>query len=557
MQCHQQARTDRAYSPCGGPVEQTYNDCGSPRSVQGGMHTFSRCPLIRPPSSTIKLNFVCSPQGPVRRLDPKRLPSHRMCSSSTNADKKKNGLENALDFLDGRINYERDRAVLYRERDLKLERMREFLAKLGDPQQQLPIVHIAGTKGKGSTAAMIGAILSAADYRTGVFTSPHLDRIEERVAIDGQPCSPDELVELVDRVRPVVEEMDEESGSESEDDYGPTYFEIIAAMALLHFAQRGVDMVILEVGLGGRLDATNVCSPRVCAITSIGFDHTRLLGNTLESIAAEKAGIVKSGVPLVSGVTDSGPRDVIREICQERGSPLSELCVDFDFQYHPPRHLDQDSALARFDFESSEKYPQSKLKDLPLCLLGYHQAANAAVALAVLGELEELGWKISEQAVRTGLANVDWPARVEPLSRRPTIVLDTAHNSSSVDALVRVLNESFSAKHRLLVFSASIGKDIRSMLECLLGAFDEVILTQYLNNPRAVPADKLAATAQKLGYNHCHVSPGPAEAWDQVQSLATPDDLICVTGSVFIAAEMRELILACPKSSPAELPLEQ
>lgn len=480
-----------------------------------------------------------------------------MCSSSTNADLENTAQKNALQFLDGRINYERDRAVPYRERDLKLERMREFLVKLGDPQKQLPIIHIAGTKGKGSTAAMVAAILSAAGYRTGLFTSPHLDRIEERIAIDGHPCSPNELVELVDRVRAVVEVMDEEAGSACTEEFGPTYFEIIAAMALLHFAQRGVDAVILEVGLGGRLDATNVCSPRVCAITSIGFDHTRQLGNTLESIATEKAGIVKPGVPVVSGVTDTAPRDVIRQICRERGSPLSELCVDFDFRYHPPRHLEQDSALGRLDFQSSDAYPQFNLQDLPLSLLGHHQAANAAVALAVLGELEKAGWKISEQAVRAGLGNVDWPARVEPLTRRPTIVLDTAHNSSSVEALVRVLNESFSAGRRLLVFSASMGKDIASMLKCLLGAFDEVILTQYLNNPRAVPAEKLAATARKLGDNHCRVSPGPAEAWDQIRSLATHDDLICVTGSVFIAAEMREQILARPVSTRAELPLKQ
>jgi len=480
-----------------------------------------------------------------------------MCSSSSNSDQKSSALQNALQFLDGRINYERDRAVPYRERDLKLERMREFLAKLGGPQEQLPILHIAGTKGKGSTAAMVGAILSASGYRTGVFTSPHLDRIEERIAIDGQPCSTDDLVELVDRVRPVVEVMDEEAGLASAEDYGPTYFEIVAAMALLHFARSAVDTVILEVGLGGRLDATNVCSPRVCAITSIGFDHTRQLGNTLESIAAEKAGIVKSGVPVVSGVTDDGPRDVIRRICRERGSPLSELGGDFDFRYHPPRHLDQDSALGRLDFESSDKYPQFNFQDLPLCLLGHHQAANAAVALAVLGELEKAGWKIPEQAVRAGLGNVDWPARVEPIFRRPTIVLDTAHNSSSVDALVRVLDESFSAKRRLLVFSASMGKDIRSMLQCLLTAFDEIILTQYLNNPRAVPADKLATTARELGDNHCRVSPGPAEAWDEVRSLATPDDLICVTGSVFIAAEMREQIFARPISTSSQVSMEQ
>lgn len=479
-----------------------------------------------------------------------------MCPSSPNVDLEGTALQKALQFLDGRINYERDRAVPYRERDLKLERMREFLARLGDPQRGVPIVHIAGTKGKGSTAAMIGAMLSAAGHRTGVFTSPHLDRIEERIAINGQPCSPAELVDLVECVRPVVEGMDQEADLAGGEEFGPTYFEIVAAMALLHFAKRDVEIVILEVGLGGRLDATNVCDPRVCAITSIGFDHTRQLGNTLASIAKEKAGIIKTGVPVVSGVTDPAPRDVIRQICRERGSPLTELGVDFDVQYHAPRHLEQDSALARFDFRSSGAYRQFNLEDLPLSLLGHHQAANAAVALAVLGELEKLRWKILEQAIREGLANVNWPARVQMLNRRPTIILDTAHNPSSVDALVRVLNESFSAKRRLLIFSASMGKDVRRMLKCLLGHFDEVILTRYLNNPRAVPVEKLAATARQLADNRCCVCAGPAEAWERVRSEATPDDLICVTGSVFIAAEMREQILARPISTPAEVSLE-
>jgi len=474
-----------------------------------------------------------------------------MCSCPANVDSNRPDRDAALRFLNGRINYERDRAVPYRDRDLKLERMKELLARLDSPHDGLAIVHVAGTKGKGSTAAMLGAVLSAAGYRTGMFTSPHLDRIEERIAINGQPCSPDELVELVERVRPAVEAMDEAAGPDEADEDGPTYFEIIAAMAMLHFARCQVDAAILEVGLGGRLDATNVCHPRVCAITSIGFDHTKQLGNTLESIAREKAGIVKSGIPVVSGVTENAPRDVIRQICGERGSPLSELGVDFDFQYHPPCHVETNSESGSLDFQSATAYPQFNHQDLSLRLLGRHQAANAAVALAVLGELEKTGWEIPEHAVRKGLAEVDWPARVEPLTRRPVIVLDSAHNPSSMEALVRVLDESFSARRRLLVFSASKGKAIRRMLSHLLGRFDEIIFTQYLNNPRAVPAEELAATARKLGGDCCRVCAGPAEAWDEVRSMVTPDDLICVTGSVFIAAEMREQIVARPVPVPA------
>ena len=477
-----------------------------------------------------------------------------MSSCLVGMDQNHRDLESALGFLNSRINYERDRAVPYRERDLKLERMKELLARLDNPHLGLPIVHIAGTKGKGSTAAIIGAVLSAAGYRTGIFTSPHLDRVEERIAIDGQPCSPDELVELVDRVRPAVEAMDRAADPASENEYGPTYFEIIAAMAMVHFAQCGVDAVIMEVGLGGRLDATNVCSPRVCAITSIGFDHTRQLGNTLESIAREKAGIVKPGVPVVSGVTDSEPREVIRQICRERGSPLSELDVDFTFDYRPPRHLERAPSLGELDFSSAAAYPQLNLRGLSLRLLGRHQAANAAVGLAVLGELAKAGWKIPENAIRDGLAGVDWPARVELVSRQPAIVLDSAHNSSSVEALVAVLDESFSVRRRLLVFSASQGKDIRAMLRHLLGRFDEVVFTQYLDNPRAVPAPRLATAARKLTDKCCRVCPGPAQAWNEVRALATPDDLICVTGSVFIAAEMREQMAARPTESPSTSP---
>ena len=187
----------------------------------------------------------------------------------------------ALDWLMGRINYERTAFIPYQERQLKLDRMRQLLTRLGQPDAGLKIVHVAGTKGKGSTSAMIAAMLTAAGYRTGVFSSPHLERIEERFAVDGQPCTADELVALVDRLRPVVEAMDDEAAADGDPTGGPTYFEVTTAMALVHFVERQVDAAVLEVGLGGRLDSTNVCLPAVSVITSISFDHTKQLGNTL------------------------------------------------------------------------------------------------------------------------------------------------------------------------------------------------------------------------------------------------------------------------------------
>ena len=450
----------------------------------------------------------------------------------------------ALQFLLDRIDYERMRTMPYGVAEFRLGRMRQLLRRLGSPERELSIVHVAGTKGKGSTAAMIAAVATAAGYRAGLFTSPHLERVEERIAIDGLPCRPEELAALIDAVRPAVEALDRQAARRGGGAIGPTYFEILTAMALLHFARAGVDLVVLEVGLGGRLDSTNVCQPKVSVITSISFDHTRQLGETLAAIAREKAGIVERGVPVVSGVTAEEPRRVIRQICRRRGCRLIEAGVDFASTYRPPIHLERESALGSMDFQSPLGTPA--LENLSLGLTGQHQAANAAVALAVIEELRGTKWNLPEEAVRRGLGALQWPARVEVVARRPTVVLDAAHNAASVRALVATFDESFSARRRLLVFAASQEKDLRGMLACLLQAFDEVVLTQYGNTPRAVPAEELEALAMELSGRRCPTFADPAAAWDAIHRLAGPEDLICVTGSFFIAAEMRRQLAARP-----------
>jgi dihydrofolate synthase/folylpolyglutamate synthase len=292
----------------------------------------------------------------------------------------------ALRFLYGRVDYERVQSFPYDSEELKLDRMRQLLHRLGNPQQDLQVVHVAGTKGKGSTSAMLAAILTAAGYRTGLFTSPHLEQIEERLAIDGRICSSAELVDLVRQVRPVVEAMDRE-GSGWPSANSPTFFEITTAMALLYFASRKTAVVVLEVGLGGRLDSTNVCRPRVSVITSISLDHMRQLGNTTEAIAWEKAGIIKPGVPLVSGVATPGPREVIRWICRRRHAPLAELGLDFSFEYTPPQRLESAPAMGALDFHYHSLGRAYSCSGLAMGLLGRHQAANAATALAALDEL--------------------------------------------------------------------------------------------------------------------------------------------------------------------------
>jgi len=427
-----------------------------------------------------------------------------------------------------------------------LERMRQLLEEIGSPERGLPVVHVAGTKGKGSTSAMIAAALSAAGYRTGLFTSPHLERIEERMTIDGQACAAEEFTILVDLLRPAVEALDRRT---VKDQSGPTFFEITTAMALLHFARQNVQAAVLEVGLGGRLDATNICQPAVSVITSISFDHTQQLGNTLEAIAGEKAGIIKPGVPVVSGVVEPEARDVIREVCRKRDCRLVERDTDFVFDYHPPRHLERASACGQVVYRQATHLPlPTNSCPLPtahgfdLALPGRHQAANAATALATLDVLRQALWNIPPPAVRQALAGVSWPARVQVVARRPTVVIDTAHNVASMQALVETLQESFCAARRLLIFATTHDKDVRGMLRCLLGHFHEVYLTRYLDNSRAVPPAELQQVAEELTGRRWPAWDEPAAAWNAARSSATADDLVCITGSFFLAAEMGPII---------------
>jgi len=241
-------------------------------------------------------------------------------------------------------------------------------------------------------------------------------------------------------------------------------------------------------------------------------------------------------------VIEPGPRDVIRRTCRGRGSPLVELGVDFDFRYDPPRDLDWADGLGHLDFQSSAGEDLRRYVDVPLRLLGHHQAANAAVALAAIGQLQDSGWSIPEEAVRAGLGGVVWPARVELVSRRPAVIIDAAHNVASAEALVRCLDECFAPRRRLLLFATTRQKDVRGMLRSLLPHFRGAVLTQYLNNPRALPVEELEAAARELTGQSFPAYPDPTGAWKAVRAGAAPEDLICVTGSFYIAAQIRQVV---------------
>ncbi len=303
--------------------------------------------------------------------------------------------EEAIQFWFGRVNYEQKTP---QPDDLKLQHMRSLLARLGDPQDRLRILHVAGSKGKGSTSAMLAAMLQAAGYRTGLFTSPHLVAVEERMQVDRQPIARAELAALMAEMR----EASRVGGLERE----LTFFEVGTALGFLHFVRRRVDVAIVEVGLGGRFDSTNVCRPLAALITSISLDHTQVLGDTPEQIAREKAGIIKPGRPTVSGVRAAGPRGVIAETCRRRGSPLRQIDSDFRYTYEPALIGEQDERGSVAHVQTWRRaWP-----DLHLGLIGEHQARNAALAVAAIELLGELGLPVPEAAVRTGLATVRWPA---------------------------------------------------------------------------------------------------------------------------------------------------
>jgi len=461
----------------------------------------------------------------------------------------------ALAFLDLRIDYERALSVPYTEREFQLDRMRDLLSRLGNPHQRLKIIHVAGTKGKGSTSAMIASVLAAAGYRTGLYTSPHLDRLEERFVVDGRPCSEAELASLVENMRLPVDEMDHQARRRSPAEPGPTYFEITTAMALVHFAASQVDAAVLEVGLGGRLDSTNVCQPEVSVITSISLDHTKQLGSTLAEIAAEKAGIIKPDVPIISGVVAEEPRNVIADIAKRQPSRLIQAGEDFVFDYHPARILDSAAPHATLDFQLRTPGRGRRLNAIELNLPGRHQAANAAVALTALDELTAQGWRISEDAIRRGLALVHCPARVEIVSWQPTVVIDSAHNIASIQSLLDTLSESFGSERRLLVFATTQDKDVRGMLALLLPRFEAVILTRYASNPRGVPVAELDAIVAELSSTPRYLCADPSAAWGQACRLATRRHLICIAGSFFLAAEIRHAIerdTLCPLAASGQ-----
>ena len=394
-----------------------------------------------------------------------------------------------------------------------LSRVRELLHRLGDPQDGLQFVHIAGTNGKGSTAAMLASILRAAGYTTGLFTSPYLERFAERMQVNGAPVPDAEFAAVCQTLQPCIAAMDDP----------PTEFELVTAAAMLWFRRRGCDVVVLEVGLGGRLDATNVIAAPACAvITNIGLDHTEILGDTLAQIAREKAGILKPGTCTVSYPQAPEVRSVLREICAQRGIPLTEVDV---------------SAIVPLTDSVDGQTFTYRGAEYALPLLGAHQLRNAAVALETVAALRARDWRIPDAAVHAGLAQVRWPARFELLRRAPWFVLDGGHNPQCAQTVADNLARYFPGRRITLLVGVLADKDYPAMFAALDGQAAAYIAATP-RSPRALPAAELGEYLKRFG-KPVTVCADPAQAAELALAHAAPEEVICAVGSLYMAGAIR------------------
>ncbi len=441
----------------------------------------------------------------------------------------------ALDWIYAFSDTERTGAFV-RDRDDNLRRERALLAALGNPHQAYSIIHVAGSKGKGSTSAMLASILRAAGIRTGLYTSPDLHTFRERIRIDGEPIAEEQMARLVERVRDAYDSLHAGGGT----DLGPYItWEIATALAFLAFREAGVRKAIIEVGLGGRLDATNVVTPpalEVCAITSISYDHMAVLGNTLTEIAREKAGIIKPGVPVITSARAPEALAEIARVAAERGAPLLRVGPDGaeDCHYtYTPRQASETGQ--RFDMRT----PQGVYRDLEIPLLGEHQLQNATLAVA-------LALPLDEQAIREGLRQARWQGRMQVVGRNPWRVVDGAHNADSLRALFAGLRRHFTYERLILVFGMMADKDLAGMLRELADAHVDAVIATQAHSPRVVDAATLEARVAEATSAATFAEPDVAAALERAVALAGPRDLVCATGSLYLVADALEWFAAQP-----------
>jgi dihydrofolate synthase / folylpolyglutamate synthase len=441
-----------------------------------------------------------------------------------------NNYTRALKFLASLTDHERLRIVRYNTTNFDLNRMRTLLKRLGNPHEQFKSVHVAGTKGKGSTCAMAAAMLQACGYKVGLYTSPHLVDMRERICINGQMISQPDLARLVRQIEPLMARIKPH----------PTYFDVLTAMAFKYFAEHKVDVAVVETGLGGRLDSTNVLKPQVTAITSISKDHMAQLGHTLPRIAEEKAGIFKSGIPAVTVMQDPAVEQVLRSHAEKVGAPFDICGKSMEFSYR---------------FESSRLHgahnriclttATSRFEHLAVPLIGEHQAINCGLALAILDKLKGQGFAISDAKAMEGLARTSIAGRMEMVSTNPRVLVDGAHNAASLDAMLRAIGQHVPYDSMVLIFGCCGDKDIPGMLERITSGADKVIFTK-VDSVRTADPEELAARYIELYGKMAQVAPTLKDALEIANRAVSREDLICITGSFYLVGEAKKHFRTSP-----------
>ena len=434
----------------------------------------------------------------VRTTGKKRTKKSSSKTARVKSKKAFRSYRQAIDYLFKRTDYEKEERLRYNITTFSLERMEKLLSLLGDPHDKIPTVHIAGTKGKGSTATMLAMMLEANDYNVGLYTSPHVLHLHERISVNSEMISESEMRGLLNRIYAPVEKMSKTDP--------PTFFEIMTALAFMYFVDKAVDIGVIETGLGGRLDSTNVIKPQVIGITSLSIDHQQQLGETIDSIAAEKAGVLKKGVPVVTVQQDPAAMNVLKSHAIALKAPLSVTGSDIDFSHR---------------FETSREHgphtriclttPTSKFEHLRVPLHGKHQAINCGLALAMLDKLKSIGFKIDNEKASEGLKKVSLLGRMEMISNDPRIMIDAAHNAASIRALIHAIGQNIPYDSMVVIFGCNSDKDVMGMLQELQYGADKVIFTRS-NSAKAVSPEDLAEMYTELCGKMCQSasSLGPA-----------------------------------------------
>jgi dihydrofolate synthase / folylpolyglutamate synthase len=447
------------------------------------------------------------------------------------------GFSKALRFLETLTDYERLRIVRYNTQNFDLDRMRTLLRKLGNPHEHFKSVHIAGTKGKGSTCAMIASMLRANGYKVGVYTSPHLCDIRERIAINGEMISRSDFARLARQMEAIV----------AHSKPIPTFFDVVTAIAFKYFADHKIDIAVVETGLGGRLDSTNVIKPEVTAITSISKDHMAQLGHTLPKIAEEKAGIFKAGVPAVTVMQDPEVEAVLQRVAHKAGAPfdVTGKSIEFSYRFEATRMLGPHNRICLTT-------PTSKFEHLAVPLMGEHQAINCGLALSVIDKLKTRGFAINDAKAMEGLTRTTMPGRMEIIAHSPRVLVDGAHNAASLDALMKAIGQHVPYDSMVVIFGCCQDKDIPGMLDRISAGADKVIFTK-VDSIRTADPEELAARYVELYGKMAQVAHTLEDALRIANRAVTREDLICITGSFYLVGEAKKYFAARNGQMPAPM----